>query len=235
MNLPFALDVERVYQSFEDKNVLKGVTFSRSCPGITTLLGENGVGKSVLLRTIAGICLPEYGQVALRVGVHQYNTALDTQARAYIGYQSEYLAYWSDYSVSEILQFALAIKNVSEKNQQEKIIEQFRLQEVANTPLRRLSFGYQRRLSLAISMIGNPKILLLDEPTNGLDPAETEFFLEHIQKTASKSCIIFASHRLEEAQALKAEVLLLKQGSLCYDGPCPNQIKEWYHEQHLDS
>ncbi len=235
MNLPFALDVERVYQSFEDKDVLKGVTFSRSHPGVTTLLGENGVGKSVLLRTIAGISLPQYGQIALRVGVHQYNTALDIQARTYIGYQSEYLAYWPDYSVQEMLQLALAVKNFAQKNLCEKIIDQFRLQEVAYMPLRRLSFGYQRRLSLAISMIGEPKILLLDEPTNGLDPAETEFFLEHIQKTAHKSCIILASHRLEEAQALQAEVLLLKQGHLCYDGPCPNQIKEWYHEQHLDS
>ncbi len=235
MSLPFTLDVERVYQSLQDKDVLKGITFSRSHPGVTVLLGENGVGKSVLLRAIAGISLPQYGQITLRVGVHQYNTALDTQARTYIGYQSEYLAYWPDYTVWEMLQFALAVKKPQEETHAQKIIEQFRLQEVVNVPLRRLSFGYQRRLSVAISMIGNPKILLLDEPTNGLDPAETEFFLEHIQKTAQTSCIILASHRLEEAHTLQAEVLLLKQGQLCYDGPCPNQLKEWYHEQHMDS
>lgn len=235
MSLPFTLDVERVYQSFHNQHVLKGISFSRSRPGITMLLGENGVGKSVLLRTIAGISLPRHGQIALRVGVHQYNTALHTQAREHIGYQSEYLAYWPDYTVLEMLNFALSIKSLAAQADVEKIIEQFRLEEVVKIPLRRLSFGYQRRLSVAISMIGNPQILLLDEPTNGLDPGETEFFLEHIKKTAQTTCIILASHRLEEVHILKAEILLLKNGRLSYDGPPVNQLKEWYHEQHLDT
>lgn len=235
MSLPFCLQAERIWQSFAQKDVLQNISFARSRSGVTVVLGENGVGKSVFLRALAGITLPQYGQIFLRVGAHEYNPGLDYRGRMFIGYQSEYLAYWPEYTVREMLQLSLAMKDSPYNKDVDTIVEQFRLQEVIKKALKCLSFGYQRRLSVAISMLGQPKLLLLDEPTNGLDPSETDFFLEHIHKSSSRMCIIMASHRLEEVTDLKAEILLLKQGHLYYDGPCPDQLKEWYHAQHANS
>lgn len=235
MSLPFCLQAEKICQAFQKKEILQDISFIRRVHGVTVLLGENGVGKSVLLRVLAGISLPQQGQISLRIGAHQYTPAIHSQGRTFIGYQSEYLAYWPEYTVSEILQLCLAIKGIASHETMDITVEQFRLQDVMQKSLKRLSFGYQRRLSIALSMLGEPQLLLLDEPTNGLDPSETDFFLEHIRRVSAKTCVILASHRLEEVQVLQAEVLLLREGRLCYDGPCPDQLKEWYHAQYANS
>ncbi|MGL4524841.1 MAG: ATP-binding cassette domain-containing protein [Spirochaetia bacterium] len=230
----FSLEVENIYAGFPEKAVLEGISFTKTGPGLTMVLGENGVGKSLLLRSLAGITLPSRGQVSLRIGKRYYNTGLDAQSRNHIGYQSEYLAYWREYSILQILQLVASIKLPNEKPTvvAEKAVQQFHLEKEAKTRLRRLSFGFQRRVSLALSMINTPQVLLLDEPTNGLDPAETDFFLKHIKKISEDSCVLVASHRLEEMIDLQAAALLLVKGKLAYNGSCPTNPKAWYHEQH---
>ena len=115
------------------------------------------------------------------------------------------------------------------KNKDEKIknlIEQFKLQEVLHKKAKTLSGGYQRKVSIAISLINDPKILFLDEPTLGLDVISRKELWKIINELKGKKTIILTTHYMEEAESLSDEVGIMKNGTLIDVGTPKELIKK---------
>ncbi|MCL2520358.1 MAG: ABC transporter ATP-binding protein [Spirochaetaceae bacterium] len=213
------LAANNIYHSFKDKEVLKGINISFS-GGIAVLLGENGAGKTLFLKILSGILAGIQGEVTL----DGQNVAVFNECRKAIGFAAEELYFWPAYTVLN------ALTLTADKIFAEQLIQLCRLSEVKQKKIKNLSFGYRKRLNLALALAGRPAFLLLDEPTNGLDPIERDFFLTTLKEQSKNLTVIMASHRLEEVNELEAAALILHNGLL--HKVESSRIKEAYHAIH---
>ena len=108
----------------------------------------------------------------------------------------------------------------------DELIKQFKLEEILNKKAKTLSGGWQRRLSIAISLINNPKILFLDEPTLGLDVIARKELWKIINELKGKITIILTTHYMEEAESLSDRIGIMANGKLVDVGTSEDLIKK---------
>lgn len=227
------LKLTNISKNFGSKEVLKNIDLELKEGECLTVLGENGVGKSVLLSLIAGIERPSSGKAELNLGIDKPFASPFGKAvvKELIGIQSDIVGLYPEFTVKEHLDYFSKLKG-DLNNQADDLIKYFRLEKVANQISKTLSLGYLRRLNLAIAMCGDIKLLLLDEPSNALDPVEYQFFVEFIEETKTKLNIIMVSHRLDEATVLGGRAIILKDGTIKDDFIIDENLKERYLELH---
>ena len=166
------IKLEKISLSFGKRKILDNINFSISESQILGLLGPNGVGKSTIFNMITGLINPQYGSIFINSkNVSDYPIYLRT-TQFKIGYVPQYGGYFHDMTLIENLNAIgeLLIKN--KKVRYEKInslISKFELDAVRDVKASYLSGGQKKRLVIALSLLGNPKILLLDEPFAALD------------------------------------------------------------------
>ena len=166
------IKIEKISLSFGKRKILDNVNFSVNESQILGLLGPNGVGKSTIFNLITGLIKPQYGSIIIdSKNVNDYPIYLRT-TQFKIGYVPQYGGYFHNMSLLENLNAIgeLLIKN--KKVRYEKInslISKFELDAVRDIKASYLSGGQKKRLVIALSLLGNPKILLLDEPFAALD------------------------------------------------------------------
>ena len=142
--------------------------------GVYGLLGENGAGKTSLLKTIATILPIQTGNI--QVNGKNYNDSIQ-EIRNIIGYLPQKFEFFNNLTVYETLDYILSLKKIKDnaKNRRKEIheiIEKINLQEKINSKINNLSGGMKQRLAIAQALIGDSKLIILDEPTVGLDPGE---------------------------------------------------------------
>jgi nitrous oxidase accessory protein len=191
---------------------LSGISFNARPGEAIALWGANGAGKSTLLKSLLG--LVDYrGQVL--VAGHDVRRAGKLARRA-IGYVPQEAQFY-DLNVRATLAFYARLKQVPDSQRRiAALLERLGLVEHAAKPVSALSGGLRQRLALAIALLADPPVLLLDEPTASLDAAAQRDYLAllaSLRATEGKT-ILFASHRLEEVEALANRVLWLEQGRL---------------------
>lgn len=172
------------------------------------LLGPNGAGKTTLISILTGLVQPDSGEAWIGGA-----SILNELPKVYksIGVCPQFDLFWEDLTVEEHLLFYLRLKGSkhdldSEEAEVLRVCTDVELQDHRYKLAKALSGGMKRRLSLAISLIGNPDAIFLDEPTTGLDPLNREIFWGILQKIKKDKSIILTTHLMQEADFLSDRV-----------------------------
>lgn len=203
-----AIIVDHVTKSYGSNIVLNQLSFQVKSGTIFAILGINGAGKTTLLECMEGL--------------RKYDGTITYQGEIGVQLQSSSLPH--KIKVHEAIQL-FAVWN--HKKHTDDIIQKFHLEDIINHIYETLSTGQKRRLHLAIAMLHNPDILFLDEPTAGLD-IEGRILLHQILldlKEQGKT-IVLASHDMAEVEQLCSEMIVLKHGTICFQGTA-DAFKTW--------
>lgn len=183
-----------------------------------SLLGVNGAGKSTTIKMLSCLVSSTSGKAEI-LGL---SLNKDSQKiKSLINVSPQETAVALNLSVRENLEMLAGIYGFSKKEAKIKAqesIDNFDMNEYANYKAKKLSGGWQRRLSIAMALISEPKILFLDEPTLGLDVLARRELWQHIEKLKGKVTIILTTHYLEEAEALSDRIGIMSNGSMKAEG-----------------
>jgi len=183
-----------------------------------SLLGVNGAGKTTTIKMLSCLTMPTDGDAV--VGGYSI-TKESEQVKRLIGVSPQETAVAPNLSVEENLELICGIHGFSKEKTQAKITElseRFGLDTVLQRKAGKLSGGWQRRVSIAMALISEPKILFLDEPTLGLDVIARHELWETIRSLKGKITIILTTHYMEEAEALSDRIGVMKNGKLLVVG-----------------
>ena len=179
-----------------------------------SLLGVNGAGKTTAIKMLSCLTKPTSGDAI--VGGYSI-TNEPVQVKRLIGVSPQETAVAPNLSVKENLELICGIHGFSKEKTKAKIqelSEQFSLDSVLQRKAGKLSGGWQRRVSIAMALISEPRILFLDEPTLGLDVLARHDLWEVIRSLKGKITIILTTHYMEEAEALSDRIGVMKNGRL---------------------
>ena len=179
-----------------------------------SLLGVNGAGKTTTIKMLSCLTMPTDGDAV--VGGYSI-TKESEQVKRLIGVSPQETAVAPNLSVEENLELICGIHGFSKEKTQAKITElseRFGLDTVLQRKAGKLSGGWQRRVSIAMALISEPKILFLDEPTLGLDVIARHELWETIRSLKGKITIILTTHYMEEAEELSDRIGIMKNGKL---------------------
>ena len=194
------------------------MNFSLESGKILGLVGPNGAGKTTLLRILAGIIPIDEGKIKLNgVDLRASGESIDGQLRLNVGHMPEQVRWSGNITVLQALnQFAEMRKDSISS---EKLLSLVGLAGKSDASLDELSQGMRQRLSLAVALMGSPKMLLLDEPFNGLDPVAAKSVEKMIQELANKGVsIIISSHQVSGLVGFIDQLLLIHRGQIVADG-----------------
>ena len=179
-----------------------------------SLLGVNGAGKSTAIKMLSCLTKPTSGDAI--VGGYSI-TKEPEQVKRLIGVSPQETAVAPNLSVKENLELICGIHGFSKEKTKvrlQELSEQFSLNSVLQRKAGKLSGGWQRRVSIAMALIGEPKILFLDEPTLGLDVLARHELWEVIRSLKGEITIILTTHYMEEAEDLSDRIGIMKNGRL---------------------
>ena len=191
-----------------------------------SLLGVNGAGKTTTIKMLSCLTMPTAGDAV--VGGYSI-TKESEQVKRLIGVSPQETAVAPNLSVEENLELICGIHGFSKEKTQAKITElskRFGLDTVLQRKAGKLSGGWQRRVSIAMALISEPKILFLDEPTLGLDVIARHELWETIRSLKGKITIILTTHYMEEAESLSDRIGIMKSGKLLAIGTAEELIKK---------
>ena len=194
------------------------MNFSLERGKILGLVGPNGAGKTTLLRILAGIIPIDEGKIKLNgVDLSSSGEPIDGQLRLNVGHMPEQVRWSGNITVLETLNQFAEMRQDSVSS--EKLLSLVGLAGKADASLDELSQGMRQRLSLAVALMGSPKVLLLDEPFNGLDPVAAKSVEKMIQELANKGVsIIISSHQVSGLVGFIDQLLLIHRGQIVADG-----------------
>lgn len=192
---------------------------------LISLLGVNGAGKTTTVKMLSCLTQPTSGDARL---MGKSIASEPGAVKAIIGVSPQETAVALGLTVKENLALICGICGFGREKKEEKIkelSEKLDLSSVMGKKAGKLSGGWQRRLSIAMALIGEPEVLFLDEPTLGLDVLARSELWDSIRALKGKVTIILTTHYMEEAEALSDRVAIMKNGRLLvYD--TPQKIKE---------
>ena len=183
-----------------------------------SLLGVNGAGKTTTIKMLCCLTRPTAGDAFLNGSSILADPA---GVKARIGVSPQETAVAPNLTVQENLELMCGVHGFTREKQMQKvrqIAEELGLEDILKRKAGKLSGGWQRRLSIAMALIGEPEILFLDEPTLGLDVLARSDLWEVIRALKGKITIILTTHYREEAEALSDEIGIMKDGRLLARG-----------------
>jgi ABC-type multidrug transport system ATPase subunit len=188
--------------------------------GVHGLLGPNGAGKTTLIRALATVLRPKGGTLSL-LG-HTLGDGADLrELRRQIGYLPQQFGFYRRFTVREFVEYLAWLKEVPARDVPgavQRAIDRVGLTERADHRMKTLSGGMARRAGIAQAIVNDPRILLLDEPTAGLDPDRRMAFRELLRELAADTCVLVATHLVEDVAAACTDVLLIDEGRLVFQG-----------------
>jgi ABC-2 type transport system ATP-binding protein len=220
-----AIAATSLRKSFGDTLALDGIDLEVADGTIFALLGPNGAGKTTTVQILATLTSPDGGEV--RVAGHDLAQEPDA-VRSAIGVTGQFSAIDNLLSGEENLLLMADLHHLDRREGQRRtadLLERFDLVEAAKKTPATYSGGMQRRLDLAMTLIGDPRIIFLDEPTAGLDPSGRRTTWEIVRDLVAGGATIFLTTQyLEEADELADRIALLDHGKLVAEGT-PEELK----------
>ncbi len=212
--MKYAIEVNKLRKEFGLKTAVKDISFQVQEKTLFSLLGVNGAGKTTTIRMLTGLSRPTSGD-ALVLGHSITNDLNEVKKVSNLSPQDTAVA--PNLTVRENLEFVAGIYNMDKQKIQERtneMIQLFSLQEVENNKAKTLSGGWQRKLSIAMALITDPKVLYLDEPTLGLDVLARKDLWRIIERLKKKVTIILTTHYMEEAEQLSDTIAVMVGGEI---------------------
>lgn len=209
-----AIQTLRLTKRYKNLTAVDRLDLEISKGELFALLGVNGAGKTTTIKMLTCLTKPTEGDAT--VGGASI-TKQPEQVKEQIGVSPQETAVAPNLSVQENLELICGIHGFSREKTAEKIrelTEQFALDTVLQRKAGKLSGGWQRRVSIAMALIGEPKILFLDEPTLGLDVLARHDLWDVIRSLKGRTTIVLTTHYMEEAEALSDRIGILKNGRL---------------------
>jgi ABC-2 type transport system ATP-binding protein len=214
-----AILVEGLTKSFGDVHALRGIDLSVPRGTVLGVLGPNGAGKTTAVRILTTLLPPDGG----RAVVDGYDVVRDAAAvRRSIGLSGQSAAIQEELTGRENLEIIGRLYHLrwpAARSRALELLEQFALNDAANRPAKTYSGGMQRRLDLAASLVGRPRVLFLDEPTTGLDPRSRLGMWDIIRSlVAGGTTILLTTQYLDEADELANEIVVIDHGEVIAAG-----------------
>lgn len=221
-----AIVINELTKNFKDLCAVDHVSLKIKEGEIFGLLGVNGAGKTTLIRMLSCLSKPTAGECQI-MGLSL--TKDFAKIKEIINISPQETAVAGNLSVRENLEFIASLyykdKNVI-KEKVENLIQKFNLEEVAKKRAKLLSGGMQRRLSIAMALVSDPKILFLDEPTLGLDVIARKELWKIIKELKKSITIILTTHYMEEAENLADRIGIMVKGKLVALGTVQQLMKQ---------
>ena len=208
-----AILVEGLTKSFGEVHALRGIDLSVPRGTVLGVLGPNGAGKTTAVRILTTLLLPDEG----RALVEGYDVVRDAAAvRRSIGLAGQSAAIQEELTGQENLEIIGRLYHLrwpQARSRATELLEQFGLSDAADRAAKTYSGGMQRRLDLAASLVGRPKVLFLDEPTTGLDPRSRLGMWDIIRSLAADgTTLLLTTQYLDEADELANEIVVIDHG-----------------------
>jgi ABC-2 type transport system ATP-binding protein len=220
-----AIAVTGLQKSFGDKVVLDGIDLTVQEGTIFALLGPNGAGKTTVVNILSTLIPADAGDV--KVAGHDVDREADS-VRAAIGVTGQFSAVDSLLTGEENLRLMADLHHLGRAEGRRRaaaLLGQFDLADAARKPASTYSGGMQRRLDLAMTLVGQPRLIFLDEPTTGLDPRSRRTMWQIIRELAAQGVTIFLTTQyLDEADHLSSRIALLDHGRIVAEGS-PGELK----------
>jgi ABC-2 type transport system ATP-binding protein len=219
------IHVHGLRKSFGDHLVLDGIGFAVEEGSVFALLGPNGSGKTTTVQILSTLLAADAGEI--RIAGHDVATDADGVRRA-IGVTGQFSAIDGLLTGRENLQLMADLHHLGRTDgpvRVEELLERFDLVDAADKPAVTYSGGMKRRLDLAMTLVGNPRVIFLDEPTTGLDPRSRRTMWEVIRAlTAGGVTIFLTTQYLDEADELADQIAVLDHGTIVASGT-PSELK----------
>ena len=208
----YSIKTKNLTKKFKDKVAVNGIDLLIKEGELFSLLGVNGAGKTTTIKMLSGLILPTSGEILIDNMDVKENIF---KIKQILNVSPQETAIAPNLTVKENLEFMAGVYQIDDREGKiNDLIKQFKLDEVLNKKAKTLSGGWQRRLSIAISLINDPKILFLDEPTLGLDVIARRELWNIINELKGKITIILTTHYMEEAEALSDRIGIMANGDL---------------------
>ncbi|MFE5538160.1 ATP-binding cassette domain-containing protein [Streptomyces sp. NPDC056492] len=216
---PAAVTTTGLRKSYGDKTVLDGVDLHIPAGSVFALLGPNGAGKTTVVKILSTLISADGGQA--RVAGHDVATAPDG-VRAAIGVTGQFSAVDGLITGEENMLLMADLHHLSRSEGRRvaaELLERFDLVEAAKKPASTYSGGMKRRLDIAMTLVGDPRIIFLDEPTTGLDPRSRHNMWQIIRELVTGGVTVFLTTQyLEEADELADRIAVLNDGRIAAEG-----------------
>jgi len=212
-----AIAVRGLRKSFKDKEVLKGVDLEVKQGEIFALLGSNGAGKTTVVKILTTLLAQDGGSAV----INGFDVASKPgQVRQSISLTGQFAAVDEILTGRENLIMIAKLRHLDHPRQvADNMLQRFGLTDAADRKPSTYSGGMRRRLDIALSLVGNPRIIFLDEPTTGLDPEARIEVWKIVRELADRGTTIFLTTQyLEEAEQLADGIAILHEGRIIAGG-----------------
>ncbi|WP_151772603.1 ATP-binding cassette domain-containing protein [Streptomyces abyssomicinicus] len=216
---PAAVSAVGLRKSYGDKTVLDGIDLRIPAGSVFALLGPNGAGKTTVVKILSTLIAADGGQA--RVAGHDVATA-GQAVRAAIGVTGQFSAVDGLITGAENMLLMADLHHLPKAEGRRvtaELLERFDLLDAADKPASTYSGGMKRRLDIAMTLVGSPRIIFLDEPTTGLDPRSRHTMWQIIRELVTGGVTVFLTTQyLEEADQLADRIAVLHNGTIAAEG-----------------
>jgi ABC-2 type transport system ATP-binding protein len=220
-----AIEVRGLRKSYGNQVVLDGIDLDVPEGSVFALLGPNGAGKTTAIHILSTLITADAGEV--RIGGHDIRRE-PAKVRGLIGLTGQVSAVDGQFTGEENLRLMADLQHLGKVRGRARVgelLERFDLVEAAGKPASTYSGGMRRRLDLAMTLVGEPRIIFLDEPTTGLDPRSRRVMWDIVRElVAGGVTILLTTQYLEEADELANRIALLDAGRIAAQGT-PAELK----------
>lgn len=220
------IEIKELYKTYKETKAVNGISLNVEKGELFALLGLNGAGKTTTIKMLTGLIKPTSGD-AFVDGHSIVNEIEAVKQITSISPQESAIA--KNLTVEQNIIFMARIYGEDKETaikKTEEVIKQCGLEEVRTRTAKKLSGGYQRRLSIAMAIVSEPEILFLDEPTLGLDVINRRSLWKTIEELKKVMTIILTTHYMEEVQALANHVAIISKGEIKAYGTVDELMKQ---------
>lgn len=201
-------------KKFKDITAVNSLNIEIEKGELFSLLGVNGAGKTTTIKMLSCLSKPTSGDAFL---LDDSIITSSQKIKENISVSPQETAIAPNLSVRENLELICGINNINRKDSKQKtadMIDTLGMSEITKHKAKTLSGGWQRRLSIAMALISDPKILFLDEPTLGLDVLARRELWDLVKSLKGKTTVLLTTHYMEEAEALSDRIGVMSKGNL---------------------
>lgn len=209
-----AIRIENLTKKYKDVTAVDDLTLAIEEGETFALLGVNGAGKTTTVKMLCGLTQPTSGEAYIydRSVIKEVN-----EVKKLVSVSMQETAVGRNLTVKENLDLFAELYGLEEGDKKariERIVERFDFSPILNKRAKKLSGGWQRKVSIALAILAEPKVMFLDEPTLGLDVLSRRELWRVLEGMKGKTTVVLTTHYMEEAEALADRIAVMKNGRL---------------------